>query len=237
MFFETGSFEEKVIKSKNDNEKISRLISQFKPFIASVIQKKLCRYLEYGVDDELSIGLLAFNEAVNSYDKNKGRFLSFAKLVINNRLIDYYRKNSRNPAVLLSIDEENSEESNGSGVGLLDKKSIQQHVLDSENEAVKLELIEYSQVLRDWGIRFRELIKISPKQESLRKEYIRVARIIADDKKLLEDLTRTKRLPIKELGKITPIHRKKIERGRIYIISIVIAIIKKFSFLDSSILD
>ena len=41
MFFETDSLEERVIKSKNKNEKINKLISQFKPFIASVIQKKL----------------------------------------------------------------------------------------------------------------------------------------------------------------------------------------------------
>jgi len=237
MFFETGSLEERVIKAKNDNEKINRLVSQFKPFIASTIQKKLGRYLEYGVDDELSIGLLAFNEAINYYDKNKGRFLSFARLVINNRLIDYYRKNFRKPDVLLSIDEESNEESNGSGISLLDRKSIQQHVLDSESEAVRLELIEYSQVLKDWGIKFQDLVKVSPKQENLRKEYIQVAKIIADDKKLLEGLARTKRLPVKELGRVTPIHRKKIERGRIYIISIVIAIIKKFSFLDHSIIN
>lgn len=234
MFFETDSLEERVIKSKNNNERINKLISQFKPFIASVIQKKLGRFLEYGVDDELSIGLMAFNEAINSYDKNKGKFLSFARLVINNRLIDYYRKNSRRQTISLSINEESDEESS---IDLLDKKSVEQYVSDSENEARKLEVIEYSQVLKDWGIRFQELVKVSPKQENLRKEYIKVAKILSEDNNLLGELCRTKRLPIKGLSRMTPIHRKKIERGRIYIISIVIAIIKKFSFLDTNAID
>ena len=237
MFFKIYSLEERIIKSKNDNEKINKLISQFKPFIASVIQKKLGRYLEYGVDDELSIGLMAFNEAINSYDKNKGRFLSFARLVIINRLIDYYRKSSRHQAVSLSTEEDNDREPNGTGIAILDKKSMDRYILDSESETRKLELIEYSQILKDWGIKFQELVRISPKQENLRKEYIRIAKTISEKEELLEILSRTKRLPIRELERLTTIHRKKIERGRIYIISIVLAIVKKFSFLDISSID
>ena len=43
--------------------------------------------------DEFSIGLQAFNEALDAYQSDKGAsFLYFAKMVINRRVIDYIRK-------------------------------------------------------------------------------------------------------------------------------------------------
>src|SRR3972149_8425887 len=107
MFFKKISLEERVIKSKNSNNELNTLISDFKPFIASVVQKKIGKYLEYGVDDELSVGLSAFMEAVNSFDAKKGTFLSFSRLVINARVIDFLRKKSKFKTI--SIDEDASQ--------------------------------------------------------------------------------------------------------------------------------
>lgn len=46
--------------------------------------------------DEFSIGLQAFNEALDAYQSDKGAsFLYFAKMVINRRVIDYIRKNKK----------------------------------------------------------------------------------------------------------------------------------------------
>src|SRR4030065_2686318 len=123
MFFNKISLEERVIKSKNNNDELNTLISDFKPFIASVVQKKIGRYLEYGVDDELSVGLSAFMEAVNSFDVKKGTFLSFSRLVINARIIDFLRKKSKLRTI--SIDEDYHEENELSGI--LEKKSIEKY--------------------------------------------------------------------------------------------------------------
>ena len=110
MFFKKISLEERVIKSKNSNDELNTLISDFKPFIASVVQKKVGKYLEFGVDDELSVGLSAFMEAVNSFDAKKGTFLSFSRLVINARVIDFLRKKSKLRTI--SIDEDSRDEMN-----------------------------------------------------------------------------------------------------------------------------
>jgi RNA polymerase sigma factor len=228
IFSKTQTLEERVLDTRGDREKTSTLITQFKPFIASVIQKRLGKFVEYGVDDELSIGLLAFNEAINTYDINKGKFLSFARLVISNRLIDYFRKQSKFSSALISYDD--GEDNTTSG--LIDKKSVELFAYDSEAEDRKYEIIEYTRELGQWGISFNELVRICPRQDNLRNEYIRIAILISRDKTLLDELYRTKRLPIKMLEKKLPIHRKKIERGRIYIIALVVAIIKKYSFLD-----
>ncbi len=230
IYPESKTLEDTVILAQKSRDKVELLISDFKPFIASVIQKRLGRYLEYGADDELSIGLIAFNEAIHAYDRNKGKFLSFARLVITNRLIDYFRKQSKFKTISLNTDEDCDSPS----IDLLNKKAVQQYAFDDETEDRKFEIIEYTKALKEWGISFTDLVKVSPRQESLRNEYIKTAKLIADNPRLLNDLERSKRLPIKELEKIIPLHRKKIERGRIYIIAMVIAIINKFSFLDIS---
>ncbi|NYC94378.1 sigma factor [Clostridium acetobutylicum] len=71
------SLEDRIQKAKESKEELNRLIQEYKPFIASLLQKKTGKYLQYGYDDELSIGMIAFEEAVESYDRNKGKFLSF----------------------------------------------------------------------------------------------------------------------------------------------------------------
>jgi len=228
MFFKKFSLEERVIKSKNNNSELNTLISDFKPFIASVVQKKVGRYLEYGADDELSVGLSAFMEAINSFDIKKGSFLSFSRLVINARVIDFLRKKSKLKTI--SIDENFHDENELSVI--LDKKSMEKYTLDSEEDSRKLEVIEYVSLLKNWNISFDELVRISPKKHTLRREYKKAARTIIDNGNILDEMMRTKRLPIGEIEKILKIHRKKLERGRIYIIAIVLAILSGLSYLD-----
>jgi len=228
MFFKKISLEERVLKSKNSNDELNTLISDFKPFIASVVQKKVGRYLEYGVDDELSVGLAAFMESVNSFDVKKGTFLSFSRLVINARIIDFLRKKSKLRTI--SINEDSRDENELSKI--LDKKSMEKYTLASEEDSTRLEVIEYASLLKNWNINFSKLVRVSPKKGALRQEYKNAARAIVENKDILDELMRTKRLPIGEIEKILKIHRKKLERGRIYIIAIVLAILNGLSYLD-----
>lgn len=226
MIFHNETLEDRVVKIKGDNEGKNNLISEFKPFIASVIQKKIGKFVEYGVDDELSIGLLAFTEAIDSYNQKKGKFLSFARMVINLRLIDYYRTSKKSN--LVSIEDDSDE----SISRIIDRKSVERFRIYSEDEDTKLEVIEYVQALKEWGISLQTLIKVSPKKEILKCAYKKAARLIIDNNELLDEFLRTKRIPLKELEEFTKLHRKKLERGRIYIMAIVLAILKNFSYLD-----
>ena len=213
MYLSTETLEERVISSRKDPQKKDLLIKQFKPFIASVIQKRLGKFLAYGVDDELSIGLLAFDEAINSYNINKGKFLSFSRLVITNRIIDYYRKQSRQSHSTSSYDDTEDDTT----ASLIDKKSVEQFTLQSELEDKKFEIIEYSHELSLWGINFSELERISPKQDNLRMEYINCAKMIANDKNILDELMRTRQAANKKYCEnyaITPEKNRK--RPNIY---------------------
>ena len=69
---------EKVEKIRESEDEINRFVEEYKPFIASCTEKVTGRYVRYGEDDELSIALLAFVEAVRSYKIDKGNFLPFS---------------------------------------------------------------------------------------------------------------------------------------------------------------
>ncbi len=217
------TLEERVIKARGDNSLLSALIKEFKPFIASIAQKKVGRYLEYGIDDELSVGLIAFKEAVDSFKEGRGRFLSFARMVISMRLIDHFRKQIR--AVENTTDDDPEDD-------LWDRQSIELYQMENEEEDRKAEVIQYSALLSKWDIDLSELVKASPRREDLKEQYQKIARMIAGNRHLLEILMETKRLPIKEIEKEVSIHRKKLERGRIYIIAMVLAIISGFSYIS-----
>ncbi len=71
-------------------------ISEYRPFIAKTAMNLCKRPLDWEDSDEMSIALIAFNTAINSYDPvKKVPFLPYAKVVIQNRLKDHFRKESR----------------------------------------------------------------------------------------------------------------------------------------------
>ncbi|MCD2348735.1 RNA polymerase sigma factor SigI [Clostridium guangxiense] len=229
MFFKK-SLEDRVEKAKNDREELNKLIQEYKPFIASTLQKKAGKYLQYGYDDELSIGMMAFKEAVESYDKSKGKFLNFARQVIVLRGIDYYRKNKKSENTVYLQGNYGVENEDASTVML--NKAMEEYKHRNVNEMRKLEILEYKKELKEWGIEFIDLVQVSPKQERLKKTYKDIARFIVQNQDILHKLISIKRLPLKEIEKSICINRKKLERGRIYIIALVIATIGDYELIQ-----
>ncbi|MDZ5001680.1 RNA polymerase subunit sigma, partial [Clostridium perfringens] len=78
---------EKVMELKNDEKKINDFIEEYKPFIIAYCNKSLKRYIDTTNDDEYSIALMAFYEAIKGYNIDKGSFLSYSQRVIKLRLI------------------------------------------------------------------------------------------------------------------------------------------------------
>ena len=89
-----------VYAAKTDSEAADALIGQYIGFIRSETVKFTHAALEDGHEDELSIAMLAFYEAILSYEKTKGAFLPYASRAIRNRLIDHYRAEKRHGNVV-----------------------------------------------------------------------------------------------------------------------------------------
>ncbi|PKM79684.1 MAG: hypothetical protein CVU88_05275, partial [Firmicutes bacterium HGW-Firmicutes-13] len=67
-----------------------QLIEKNRPFILREASRFCNRFLEWGRDEELSIALMALNEAIDAYRKEDGQFEALARLVIKRRIIDYF---------------------------------------------------------------------------------------------------------------------------------------------------
>ena len=89
-----------VYQAKKDNVAADELIAAYMPFIKSETSKFINRPPDQS-DDELSIAMFAFYEAIRDYSRFRGSFLKFAAMKIKNRLIDHYRKEKRNRIFLI----------------------------------------------------------------------------------------------------------------------------------------
>jgi RNA polymerase sigma factor len=213
------SINERVEKTRGNIEEINILIEEYKPFIASCAEKITGRYMRYGEDDELSVALMAFDEAIKSYDIKKGNFLSFAQSVISHRLIDYFRKEKKHGNLLYLNDcyHESEEEKDFSA-----EASIEMFALEEVSRYRRLEIGQLKKELLEWGITFFELAEVSPKHSRTRKISANIIKFLLAREDLIGLIKKKKYLPVGEIQKALKIPRKKIERLRKYIIAAII---------------
>ncbi len=211
------------------------LIKSYTPFILKITSKVSGRYVRMGEDDEVSVGLMAFNEAIDCFDTTKkNSFLSFAETVIKRRLIDYFRKEStfgKKNVPLSSFEQDDDENADGAYYYLEAKQSVEEFKQRSIATDRKEEIILFTQKLNDFGISFQELVAISPKHEDARIRAMEVAGIIAADSDMAVYMVNKKELPLKLLEQKVEISRKTLERQRKYIIAITLILINDFDHL------
>ncbi|MDP4179770.1 MAG: RNA polymerase sigma-I factor [Bacillota bacterium] len=202
------------IKSGN-NELREKFIENYRPFILSCASKAIRKYVEVENSEEFSIALMAFNEAIDKFDKTKKQhFLSFSELVIIRRLINYKNMERRNSNVYpFSYFEENEchKIENSVFEDLI--------VLNFDRFEVKEEIIKFSLILRKFGITMEDLIKNSPKHRDSKKMMIEIAQVITQNDNLYQKLVAKKRIPMSELESYIKVHKRTLERNRKYIIA------------------
>ncbi|MDP4163234.1 MAG: sigma factor, partial [Bacillota bacterium] len=118
---------------QGENALRNELIDSYKPFIAKTVSGVCKRYI-YETDDEFSIGLIAFNEAIDKYSSERGSsLLSFSEVLITRRVIDYIRKQARFQNIDLEFKSEQQDD-DGSGSPIEDVISIEAYKNKSEQE-------------------------------------------------------------------------------------------------------
>lgn len=214
------SLNKRVEQIKDNDKEINKLVEEYKPFIAACVEKATGRYVTYGKDDELSIALLAFVEAIKSHDSMKGSFLSFAQSVIKRRLIDYYRKEKKNSNVI-SLNEyysNDEEDERDLSIG----ESLDKYWEREISEYRRLELEELKKELLKWDITFFQLAEASPKHDKTKRLYAEIIKFLLSQPELIQQIKNKRYLPIAEIEKGLSIPRKKIERARKYILAVLI---------------
>ncbi|RBP92094.1 RNA polymerase sigma factor [Cytobacillus firmus] len=207
----------------------NELIESYKPFIAKTVSSVCKRYIHES-DDEFSIGLIAFNEAIEKYSPDKGSSLiSFSEVLIKRRVIDYIRKQSKFQN--LSFNGGSNLEDDDTGSAIEDELSIEDFRKKTDEELRKEEILQFTQILQEFDLTFSDLIEQSPKHADARKNAMTVAKILVENDELKKILYDKKKLPIKQLESYVSLSRKTIERNRKYIIAISLILTGDYIFL------
>ncbi|WP_419761203.1 RNA polymerase sigma factor SigI [Cytobacillus firmus] len=225
------SLEETVeLIQQGDTALNNELIESYKPFIAKTVSSVCKRYIHES-DDEFSIGLIAFNEAIQKYSPDKGSSLiSFSEVLIKRRVIDYIRKQSKFQNLSFNGVSKLEDDDTASSA-IEDELSIEDYRKKTDEELRKEEIFQFTQILQEFGLTFSDLIEQSPKHADARKNAMTVAKILVENEELKSILFDKKKLPIKQLEGYVSLSRKTIERNRKYIIAISLILTGDYVFL------
>lgn len=208
------------------------LIRKYTALVLKVGAQVSGRYLRMGQDEEISVGMMAINEAIDRYDPERGAsFLTFAEMVVRRRLLDYYRRQRRAREIPLSELQGEDDEGNPLA-GAEEREALAQHDAREEAEDRREEIAQYARRLLEFGIRFSDLANDSPKHEDARERAIACARIVAETPALREHLLQRRELPLKALEGRVPVSRKTLERQRRYIIAVALIWIDGYPYLQ-----
>jgi len=166
--------------------------------------------------EEFSVGLSAFNEAIDRYDPLKNdNFFQYSFMVIKSRLIDYIRSNSKHNKVLPFSYIEESVHFEGK---FLTSDTSRQF----ENIEVRQELETFERNLQQFGISLKDLVLSSPKHKDSRLLLIKIAKIIAGNNDMYKKLIVKGYVPLKDLLNYIKVNRKTIQRNRKFIIAVTL---------------
>ena len=231
---ERSQLTELVVKAKEGDARVrEQILQDYRPFYLRVASSSCRKYLVLGRDDEASIAMIAFNEAIDSYNVDGGAsFLSFAEIVIKRRMVDYFRRQSKktDEIPLSSFERDESEDTVIQRIESKEAQAVLQ--IQEETEERREEIFRLDQLLSHYGIRFSDLVKISPKHQDARDRALQVARTLTGEPELLAYLTTKKSLPLKELEDRVEVSRKTLERQRKYIIALTLILIGDFYHLQ-----
>ncbi len=213
----------------------NELLTQYKPYILKTASKICKRFLDEKRDDEFSVALAAFNEAIDTFDIHRqGSFLLFVEKIIRNKLVDFFRrekKHLRNIPISTLMNQEFDDEDWQNPTFV--KEAMDRYELEQLHEARRLEIAELQTVLREYKISFHELVERAPRHDDSRKMLLELAQILARDDHTVRFILNNKKLPLNEIENISKVSRKTIERHRKYLILLVLLLEGSYPFVKS----
>lgn len=208
----------KLAEIKQGNEGAREdFIQQYDPFILNATAKVTGRFVDKRNDDEYSIALIAFNRAIDTFDHDKGEsFFAYARVLLRNDLIDYFRSEGRVLERTLS-DAETTDtvflEDKTPGEAMAKAREMDEKLI------LKNEIALFRSTLQDYGIPFSALVKESPKHEDTRRQLVALTFQLYNNQDIREEIRRTGKLPLKQLETMVSVSRKTLERHRRYLLA------------------
>ena len=206
------------LEARTDDGKLESLIEQSASFILKCASSA-SRHPVSKSDDEWSVALAAFFQAVHDFRPERGRFLSFAELVIRRRLADYFKNQMRYRAEIQAAPEifESGPLSRSPQPAL--QASVSKKLSVDEPEDLRLEIEAADMAFSRYGFSFFDLAACSPKAQKTKTACAKAVACLLKNPALLSGLHASGQLPIKAIEKAARIPRKILDRHRKYIIA------------------
>ncbi len=217
-----------------EQELRNELIRQYHPYILRTASRFFRRYIDPRQDDAYSVALAAFDEAITGYSPQGGRlFLGFAETVINRRLIDYTRQESRHASNIPYSAFESEGEDGESTVNRVEViQAMEAYTKERTADERKMEIAALTEELAIFGITFGDLVQHSPRHKDSREMLLRMGRRLAIEENMFQFLREKRQLPIKELCEAESVSRKTAERHRKYLIAVALIAFGTYPFLQ-----
>ncbi|MBG9989351.1 sigma-70 family RNA polymerase sigma factor [Aerococcaceae bacterium DSM 111176] len=192
-----------------NHQELENLIQEHYGLIIKTASDQAGRYVSVKNDDIFSVALIAFKEAFDKYDPQKGPFISFAKLVMQSRIIDHQRKEARHTSSSLDylVDEENFQVEDA------------RHSNDSD---LQEEIMVWREELEQFKITLDQLADESPVHEDTRNRALDISERSSKHLPITDPLFAKKRLPIKVTAEYNNVTQKVIKGSKTFIISGII---------------
>lgn len=214
------SIVERVYEAKNDIVKADELIRDYLPFIKSETSKIVDRMVVESFDDEVSIAMLGFHDAINSYSKIRGKFLTYASVVMKRRVIDFLRKENRHLKVI-SLDKTVSEEGDKTLIDDIvspDDDYNEIEIRDATRKEIEILISE----LEEFDLSLTDVSDNSPKERGTLKAIGSAIDYCKKNPDIINDLKRTKRLSLTKISDATGVSKKTLERHRRYLVTLLL---------------
>ena len=208
---------EKIIEPQATEEFIEKHI----PFIISCISKFTGRYVSIENDDEYSIGMIAFVEAIEKYKESRGDFYAFSRLVIESRLKNFFEKENKHSK------NKSIEDYKERGTDLVD--NLENHDKDDLNREFTInEIKKLKEEIDDFGFGFEELVNEAPKHKDTREKAIDISEKSSREKDITDFMFVKKRLPIKNMSDRFDVSEKVIRKSKLFIITVIIILFRGY---------
>ena len=228
MFSNMG---EEALEAVRTEEGRSAFITKNEKFIIGCASKFTRRYITKS-DDEWSIALIAFSNAMDSYDADKGNFQSYARLLIERRLTDYIRTQARfqgEQSTEPYVFEGNVDED-------ADNAAYQLHIAratsTSDENPIRDEILALNDILSGYEITFLDLTECSPKAAKTKTACLTAVTFLQKNPHLVVKMCSTRLFPLKIITENTKVPRKILERHRKYIITATEILCNDFPLLQ-----
>lgn len=194
-------------------EHLEELIEQYRPFLIRTVSNVTGQYVSVEHDDAFSVALEAFAEAVERFDPERGKFMSYAGLVIRSRLSTYLQQENR-------------------GNGDLSLEALQEDGWEASDPRqcqndLREEIDQYQQELRKFGLSLEQLADAAPRHQDTRQRAVQIAETASEDKEIVDATYRKKKLPIRPMASLCNVSEKIIKTSKTFILGTMLVFIKK----------